>query len=221
MDVSKNLLTPFFQRKALGFTLIELMIALAVLGVLAAVAIPSYLGYIRRGYVNEAVTGISNIKAAEEQYFNMNECYTEADPLPVSIPSGTSVQWPAPVPAGSGWDQAALAVRPDARVRFQYRVYATNAFDVGDSCDSPSTGTTIVEVQTAVDTALVELGPTDGSCISSGVGTAAGALVNTTVFPNHWYVVVAQGDLDGDPERNTILVSAIDDSRIIYCFEGE
>lgn len=201
-----------------GFTLIELMITVAIVGILASVAIPSYLHYIRQSYVNEAVTSIASIKSAEEQYFTTNNCYTEADPSPAAMPSGTSVTWPTT--AINGWGQSALAVRPDARVRFQYRVYATNAWTSTASCGV--VGGTAAANRTRVNTALLALGPTNGSCVPDGVSTGAGALINTSVFPNHWYVVVAQGNLDGDAgDTNSILVSAVDDSRIIRCFEGE
>lgn len=196
--------------KPRAFTLIELMIVVAILGVLAAVAIPSYLSYIRRGYVNEAVAGIAAVKAAEEQYFSINRCYIEADASPADIPSNTSVAWDAA--AINGWRAQELATRPDARVRFQYRVFATNRWVTGNSCGVATTNAA------QVNTALTGLA---GCGIASGVGTAANSLINTTVFPNHWYVVVAQGDLDGAAARNTILVSAIDDSRIIRCNEGE
>ncbi len=213
----KNFSTIFLRRLTRtqtcpgGFTLIEVMITVAILGILAAVAIPSYLGYIRRSYVNEAVSAIAGVKAAEEQYFSVNRCYTEAEPAPTAIPSGASVAWPTVLPVG--WGAAALAVRPDARVRFQYQVYATCRWAATDSCDPPNSNAA------AVDSALQNLG--GGGCIPDGVGVGATALVNTGVFPTHWYVVVAQGDLDSDPTTNTVLVSAIDDSRIIRCWEGD
>src|SRR5689334_18595292 len=59
------------QRNAgqLGFTLIELLITVTIVGILAAIAVPSYQNYIRRGQIEEATTGLSTGRAALEQYF--------------------------------------------------------------------------------------------------------------------------------------------------------
>lgn len=56
------------RKSAVGFTLIELMIAIAVIGILAAVALPSYQDYIRRGKRADAHTLLQNAAFAQERY---------------------------------------------------------------------------------------------------------------------------------------------------------
>lgn len=51
-----------------GFTLIELMIVVAIIGILAAIAIPAYQDYITRGQVSEAVTLAGGLKTPLAEY---------------------------------------------------------------------------------------------------------------------------------------------------------
>ena len=53
-----------------GFTLIELMIVVAIIGILAAVALPAYQDYIARGQVSEAVSLGAGGKTPMSEYFN-------------------------------------------------------------------------------------------------------------------------------------------------------
>ena len=62
-------------RRARGFSLIELMITVVIIGVLAAVAYPSYQDYMRRGYRSAAQTFMMTIAQRQEQYLLTNRSY--------------------------------------------------------------------------------------------------------------------------------------------------
>ncbi|MCD6533669.1 MAG: prepilin-type N-terminal cleavage/methylation domain-containing protein [Deltaproteobacteria bacterium] len=58
-----------------GFTLVELMITVAILAILAAVAIPAYSNYINRAKQSDAIIGLKAAQMAQEQYFSENNAY--------------------------------------------------------------------------------------------------------------------------------------------------
>ncbi len=58
-----------------GFTLIEVLITLAILGILAAIAIPAYNGYITTAKMSEAQNNLAALRLAEEENFLENNSY--------------------------------------------------------------------------------------------------------------------------------------------------
>ncbi len=58
-----------------GFTLIELMIAVAIIAILSAVAIPIYTDYITRSRLVDASTGLATMRAQMERYYQDNRTY--------------------------------------------------------------------------------------------------------------------------------------------------
>jgi type IV pilus assembly protein PilA len=64
-----NLRSSFMKSYQKGFTLIELMIVVAIIGILAAIAIPAYSDYTKRAKVTELVTAASACKASVSEFF--------------------------------------------------------------------------------------------------------------------------------------------------------
>ncbi len=59
-----------------GFTLIELLVIIAIIGVLAAIAIPTYASYRNRSYDSAVKSDLRNAATAQEAYFVDNETYS-------------------------------------------------------------------------------------------------------------------------------------------------
>jgi type IV pilus assembly protein PilE len=62
-----------------GFTLIELMVVVVVIGILAAIGYPSYTDYIRRGKVAEATSTLSDVRNKMETFYLDNRTYVGSD----------------------------------------------------------------------------------------------------------------------------------------------
>ena len=58
-----------------GFTLIELMITIAILGIIASIALPAYTGYIKTAKLQEAHNNIAALRIAQEEFFLENNAY--------------------------------------------------------------------------------------------------------------------------------------------------
>jgi type IV pilus assembly protein PilE len=67
------------KRKQGGFTLIELMVTVAIVGILTAVAVPAYTDYVVRGRVSEAFTALGGAQPAAEQFWANNRTYAGFD----------------------------------------------------------------------------------------------------------------------------------------------
>jgi type IV pilus assembly protein PilA len=63
------------KRNEKGFTLIELLVVIAIIGILAAIAIPQFAEYRKRGFDARAKSDLRNVATAEEAYFVDYEKY--------------------------------------------------------------------------------------------------------------------------------------------------
>jgi type IV pilus assembly protein PilE len=97
-------------RRQRGFTLIELVIAMVIASILAAIAIPSYTSYIMKSRRTEAKSALLNLASLEERFFSTNNTYS-ALPTDLGYTAGAGVSFPV----GSGYyNITALTVTPAA-----------------------------------------------------------------------------------------------------------
>jgi len=111
-------------RNRKGFTLIELMIVVAIIGILAAIAIPNFLRFQLKSKTSEGKVNLAAIRTAEESYLAEFGSYVSATSAPVTgagVPGTTKNAWPDPAPGFQtiGWG-------PEGAVFFQYAITATN-----------------------------------------------------------------------------------------------
>lgn len=76
------------RRTRQGFTLIELMITVAVVAILSAIALPSYTNYIARGKITDGLASLADYRIRMEQYFQDNRNYGAASSTcPITLPT--------------------------------------------------------------------------------------------------------------------------------------
>ncbi|HZN26313.1 MAG TPA: type IV pilin protein, partial [Burkholderiales bacterium] len=77
-----------------GFTLIEVLMAVVIVAILASVAFPSYVDYVRRGKITQATTALATMRVQMEQYFQDNRTYANVAGVPAPCSPGAAVGAP-------------------------------------------------------------------------------------------------------------------------------
>ncbi|MBM4367197.1 MAG: prepilin-type N-terminal cleavage/methylation domain-containing protein [Deltaproteobacteria bacterium] len=123
------------MRQNKGFSLVELMIVVAIIGILAAIAIPNFVAMQYKAKRAEVPSNVDGIKTAEIAYEAQFDSFISAS----EAPSGGGNKAPTTWAGGSGFDTLGWA--PDGSVRGVYSVTAaTDSFTVQGWCDVDGDG---------------------------------------------------------------------------------
>jgi prepilin-type N-terminal cleavage/methylation domain-containing protein len=162
-----------------GFSLMELMIVVAITGILALTAIPTFQSYIYRARTSEAISFLGVIKLRQEstkaEFGAYDICNAVVDPANIAFVPATQSNATQPFPNSDACFNR-LSAKPDGAVRFSY----------GWAAGTPVNATTVA-ILTLTD-------PEKGYQLTAPV--------------DHYFIAQAIGDLDNDGKNCVIEVTS-------------
>ncbi len=180
-------------RQPRGFTLVELMVVVVIVGILATLAVVGYRKLVQSSHVTEATGMVQNIRVAQEGYHSETQQYANVsvsltDYYPRAPVYQQVTGWGGPH-ANAGVPWSALPVHVDGPVMFGYATVAG----------------------------------LPGGAVPASVTVNGAPLVFPAIPTTDWYVIAACGDLDGDPAEpnNTHVYGSSWSNQIFVDREGQ
>jgi type IV pilus assembly protein PilA len=178
-----------------GFTLIEVMVVVVIVGILATLAVYGVRNYLSSAKTSEAVSMMASIKASEESYkaetfvyLDVSGSFDPANYHPTATPTQAKRNWLLATDTAISRNWRTLGVQPDGPVAFTYAVVAT-----APNASAPALPTTKTRAQ-----------------------------FNLPDTPDRWqYVAVAKGDVGGTIGKYTYVLSHSYSAEIYVENEGD
>jgi len=175
-----------------GFTLIEMMVVVVIVGILATLAVVGYRKLVQTSHVTEATNMVQSIRVAQEAYHAETQQYADISPTlaswyPNPAPKGNVVTAWGGQCAGCNQDWSALPVHVDGPVMFGYATKAGPANVAPPGLPAGFTGVTLPAGNPATD----------------------------------WFLITASCDIDLDPSVNTGILTTSWSNQVFTFNEGQ
>ncbi len=125
------------RKQQRGFTLVELMIVVAIVAILAAIAFPSYAQQVRKGRRVDAKSAMLDLAARQEKFFATNNRYSVSAPalnygsaFPLSLDSGSVTSYTMTVTQATVTDYTITATPVGDQINDPCNTYVLNNFGV-------------------------------------------------------------------------------------------
>ena len=112
-----------------GFTLIEMMVTVAIAAILASLALPAYNDYVKRGRISQAMNNLSGMRVKLEQYYQDNRTFVGAcaDGTVAPLPAADDFTYDCPVLTATAYTIEATGVATGPMKGFTYTIDQANS----------------------------------------------------------------------------------------------
>ncbi len=187
------------NRKKGGFTLIELMIVVAIIGILAALAIPNFIRFQLRAKAGEGKTNLKAISVAQEGYFSEFSVYVAAAAEPTFLPGNVKTRWGLLDCGGADMNHGfcITGYAPEGEVFYQYAVV------VADTDGNGAADVYTADAQSDIDGDVANINvwgyvkgtnPNGANAIVGNFGCPAGGTWDPVTMTNRIFETVAPCD---------------------------